>query len=48
MRPGESRLLTIPPYLAYGEHSVAGGLIPKNAVLSFRVSLVDIVEDDAP
>ncbi|MEM6259943.1 MAG: FKBP-type peptidyl-prolyl cis-trans isomerase [Planctomycetota bacterium] len=46
MRPGESRQLTIPPYLAYGKHSVAGGLIPENAVLSFRVTLVQIVEDD--
>ena len=46
MRPGESRQLTIPPYLAYGEHSVAGGLIPENAVLSFRVTLVQIVEDE--
>lgn len=45
MRPGESRQLTIPPYLAYGRHSVAGGLIPENAVLSFRVTLVDVVED---
>ena len=46
MRPGESRQLTIPPYLAYGRHSVAGGLIPEDAVLSFRVTLVQIVEDD--
>lgn len=46
MRPGESRQVTIPPYLAYGKHSVAGGLIPENAVLSFRVTLVGIVEDE--
>ena len=46
MRPGESRQLTIPPYLAYGKHSVAGGLIPENAVLSFRMTLVQIVEDE--
>lgn len=46
MRPGESRQLTIPPYLAYGKHSVAGGLIPENAVLSFRITLVRIVADD--
>lgn len=46
MRPGESRQLTIPPYLAYGKHAVAGGLIPENAVLSFRMTLVRIVEDD--
>lgn len=46
MRPGESRQLTIPPYLAYGKHSVAGGLIPENAVLSFRVTLVRVVQDE--
>jgi FKBP-type peptidyl-prolyl cis-trans isomerase len=46
MRPGESRQLTIPPYLAYGKHSVAGGLIPENAVLSFRMTLVQIVKDE--
>jgi len=46
MRPGESRQLTIPPYLAYGRYSVTGGLIPANAVLSFRVTLVEIAEDD--
>ena len=46
MRPGESRQLTIPPYLAYGKYSVAGGLIPENAVLSFRVTLVGIVDED--
>lgn len=46
MRPGESRQLTIPPYLAYGKYSVAGGLIPENAVLSFRISLVEIVDEN--
>lgn len=46
MRPGESRQLTIPPYLAYGKYAVAGGLIPENAVLSFRVTLVGVVEED--
>lgn len=44
MRLGESRQITIPPYLAYGKHSVAGGLIPPHAVLSFRVTLAGIVE----
>ena len=42
MRPGGSRTLTIPPYLAYGEHEVAGGLIPANAVLSFRIFMVNV------
>lgn len=45
MRIGESRQLTIPPYLAYGKYAVAGGLIPENAVLSFRITLVRIVQD---
>lgn len=46
MRPGEIRLLTIPPYLAYGETGTAGGLIPPDAVLSFRVTLVGIDRPD--
>ena len=40
MRPGETRMMTIPPYLAYGDREIAGGMIPANAVLSFRVMLV--------
>lgn len=40
MRPGETRLLTIPPYLAYGEKGAGGGLIPPDAVLSFRITLL--------
>lgn len=47
MRTGETRLLTIPPYLAYGDRPVAGGLIPADAVLSFRVMLVDIAKPQA-
>lgn len=47
MHPGETRLISVPPYLAYGDHSVAGGLIPPNAVLSFRASLVRIEPQDA-
>lgn len=42
MHPDESRTLTVPPYLAYGEHEVAGGLIPADAVLSFRVFLARV------
>lgn len=42
MRLGETRLLTIPPYLAYGRRGAVGGLIPPDAVLSFRVTLVKI------
>lgn len=37
IRMGEVRELSIPPYLGYGEAGVAGGLIPPNAVLTFRV-----------
>ena len=46
MRPGEIRLLSIPPYLAYGDEGAAGGLIPPDAVLSFRVTLVRIERQD--
>ena len=46
MLVGETRLLTIPPYLAYGEDGAAGGLIPPDAVLSFRVTLVGIEKPD--
>jgi peptidylprolyl isomerase len=46
MRPGETRLLSVPPYLGYGADGAAGGLIPPNAVLSFRVTLVRIEPDE--
>ncbi|MEM6553874.1 MAG: FKBP-type peptidyl-prolyl cis-trans isomerase, partial [Planctomycetota bacterium] len=36
---GESRTITIPPYLAYGSRGV-GSLIPPNATLTYRVSRV--------
>ena len=38
IQPGETRLVTIPPYLAYGDRAIAGGLIPANAVLTFRLT----------
>ncbi|MEM9416555.1 MAG: FKBP-type peptidyl-prolyl cis-trans isomerase [Planctomycetota bacterium] len=38
IRPGETRLLTIPPYLAYGERGAIHGLIPPGAVLTYRVT----------
>lgn len=42
MKVGGIRKLIIPPDLAYGEHSVAGGVVPANATLIFYVELLDI------
>lgn len=46
MKPGETRTLTIPPYLAYGDQAVAGGLIPADAVLSFRAMMIRVDPPD--
>lgn len=46
MRPGESRLLVIPPALAYGSESPAE-IIPSNATLVFRVRRADGVGSSA-
>lgn len=44
MRPGEKRLVTIPPHLAYGARGAASGLIPPDATLAYQVELVGIVQ----
>ena len=42
MRPGDEWTLIVPPEQGYGEEG-AGGKIPPNAVLVFRIELIDIL-----
>lgn len=41
MKAGGTRVLTIPPNMAYGR-SGAGGVIPPNATLLFDIELLDV------
>ena len=42
MRPGDEWILYVPPNLAYGEQG-AGGVIPPNAALVFRIELIGVL-----
>jgi len=41
MRPGDEWLVYVPPSLGYGEQGI--GPIPGNAVLVFRMELLDVL-----
>ena len=42
MRPGDEWILYVPPNLAYGDQG-AGGVIPPNAALIFRIELIAVL-----
>jgi peptidylprolyl isomerase/FKBP-type peptidyl-prolyl cis-trans isomerase FklB len=43
MRPGDEWILYVPPQLGYGAEGAGGGEIPPNAVLVFRIELIDVL-----
>jgi peptidylprolyl isomerase/FKBP-type peptidyl-prolyl cis-trans isomerase FklB len=43
MKPGDEWTLYVPPALGYGEQGTPGGPIPPNAVLIFRIQLIDFL-----
>ncbi len=50
MRPGDDWILYVPPELGYGAHPEEHGAdqIPANAVLIFRIQLIDTLPDVGP
>ncbi len=45
MRPGDEWILYVPPALGYGDEG-AGGVIPPNAALIFRIELLGVLPAD--
>ena len=43
MRPGDVWMLYLPPKLGYGAEGAGGGAIPPNAVLVFKIELIDFL-----
>jgi peptidylprolyl isomerase/FKBP-type peptidyl-prolyl cis-trans isomerase FklB len=46
MRPGDDWTVWVPPQLGYGDQ--AGGPIPPNSVLKFRIQLLGVLKHDTP
>jgi peptidylprolyl isomerase len=42
MRPKGTRVLVVPPHLAYGQRGSTGGVIPPNATLMFEIRLLQV------